>query len=132
MRFWSFRDRVTANGEVVADPGELRAELREAYAKGRRDERVRHRRSPLLSLVLLAIAAVGAVMLFYAAREGSFSGGGAVVDTKLSHATESVVQPAVNNAAAQTGAAIQDAGERLKDKAAALSGQASNPTPPSN
>ena len=129
MRFWGFRDRVAADGEVVADPGVLRAEMRDAYDKGRRDERKRHRSSPLLNLGLLAVAAVGAMMLFYAAREGSFSGAGSVVDTKLSHAA-AVAPSAINNAATQTGAALQDTGERLKNKAAALSSQTTDSSAP--
>ena len=131
MRFWGFREPVTAGGEVIADPAVVKAEIRSAYDQGRRDERKRRHTSPLLSMALLAVAAVGAIMLYYAAREGSFSGAGGVVDAKLTHAV-AVAPAAVNSAATQTGAALQTAGEKLQDKGAALSSQSGDPTPPAN
>ena len=73
------------------------------------------------------IVAVGAVILFYVIREGSFAGAGAVVDGKLNSATTNVVEPAVNKAAVQTGAALQQAGQTLKDKGSALQASSANP-----
>jgi hypothetical protein len=131
MRAWGARETVASDGAVVVEAGELTQELRDAYQRGRRDERLQRRRSPLLTISLVAIAAIGAVVLFYAAREGSFSSGGQVVDAKLSHVTTQVVPGAVNDAASATGSALQTAGQRLKDKGAALDKQASN-TPASN
>ena len=125
MRTWEKATIAPAAG-AVADPASLRAELQEAYRRGRRDERLHHRRSPLVTAGLIAIAAVGAIVLFYAAQQGSFAGGGQVVDAKLSHATGEVLPNAVNDAATQTGSAMQTAGERLKNQGAALDRQASS------
>lgn len=131
MRIWGVRHSNAPGAELVAEPGAFEAELRDAYRRGRRDERRRHRRSPLITAGLVAVAAIGAVILFYAAREGSFAQGGHLVDARLAHVTGEVVPSAVNAAAGQTGSALQAAGQRLKDKGAALGAQASNP-PTSN
>ena len=129
MRAWG-KEQPATDAEVVVDPAELQSELLDAYRRGRRDGRIVNRRSPLVTLSLVAIAAVGAVILFYAAREGSFTGGGQVVDAKLGHVTGEVVPAAVNQAADATGSALQSAGQKLKDKGATLSAQASS-SPPS-
>ena len=118
MRAWGVRDAATPDGAVVADANDLRAELREAYRRGRRDEHRRHRRSPLIVGGLLTIAAIGAVMLFFAVQQGSFSRGGQVVDAQLAHATTEVIPNAVNSATDSAGTALQNAGERLKTQGA--------------
>jgi len=91
--------------ERVVDP---RA-ARQAYERGRRDERARRHGSPLLGFVVLLIAVAGGAMVYLAAREGSFSGGGKVVDNALSEAS----QPA-RNAAHNAGDALENAGRSLK------------------
>ena len=120
------KEGVAPAADAVADPGSLKAELQDAYRRGRRDERRHHHRSPLVTVGLITIAAVGAIVLFFAAQQGSFAGGGKVVDAKLSHATGEVLPNAVNDAATQTGSAMQTAGERLKNQGAALDRQASS------
>jgi type IV secretory pathway VirB2 component (pilin) len=62
--------------------------------------------------VLLAVFVAGA-MIYLAIQNGSFSGGGAVVDRKLDQVAKSVDAP-IKNAAITTGGALQRAGERLK------------------
>eukprot|EP01030_Chromulinospumella_sphaerica_P024269 gene24269-24337_t len=56
--------------------GHSDAELRAAYERGRKEERVRHRRSPFLVLGLVAVALIGGTSLVLAAKEGSFRDGG--------------------------------------------------------
>jgi len=126
---WGIRESTAPNTSaahgLIADPADLKAELQAAYLRGRRDQRLRRRSSPMIVASLVAIAAVGAVILFYAAREGSFARGGQVVDAKLSHATGVLVPDAVDTAVSATGAAMQNAGERIKDRGVALDRQAS-------
>jgi len=114
MRLWGVRNAAVADGEITADAGELRTQLHEAYRRGRRDEYRRRRRSPLITGSLIAIAAVGAVVLYFAAQQGSFAGGGQVVDAQLTHATTQVIPSVVNDATDRAGTALQSAGERLK------------------
>jgi hypothetical protein len=101
-------DERTRQGREPADPNDRR--WRDAYERGRRDERARRRGSPLLTLVILIVAAVGVALVYLAAREGSFGRGGQVVDHTLSQATQQV-RPAVGRA----GNALEKAGRSLKD-----------------
>ena len=126
MRAWGKSQPVDSSEAVAVGPASLPAELSEAYRRGRRDEARRHRRTPLITTALFAIALIGAVILFYAAREGSFAGGGQVVDAKVSHVTGEVVPNVVNAAATQTGEVVKSAGERLKQNGAALDRQSSS------
>lgn len=88
----------------------------EAYVRGRRDERVRRRGSPLLTFILLIVVAIGAVLIYFAIQNGSFSGGGAVIDQKISSAAEKVQAP-IRGAADKAGTALQNAGTDLKQDA---------------
>jgi len=113
MRFWR-RDLPEAEAVPPAAepaPTDLRAALREAYEQGRREERARHRGHPLIALVVFLVALVGAGMMYLAAREGSFSRGGQVVDEKLA------------SAAGEAGAAGQSAGAAVADAGAGLQQQ---------
>jgi hypothetical protein len=101
------RDRVDAATTVGADS---------AYDRGRRDERARRRGSPLLTLLLLIVVAIGAVLIYFAIQNGSFSSGGAVVDQKLSNAAAKVQAP-LRGAADSAGTALQNAGSDLKQDA---------------
>ena len=84
----------------------------EAYERGRRDERARHRGSPLLAFLILVIALAGGTIIYLAAREGSFQRGGQVVDSTIGQAAA----PA-KSAAASAGAALENAGRSLKNTA---------------
>jgi hypothetical protein len=97
------------------------AELDAAYQRGRRDERSARRRSPLVSLVIGVVAVIGAGTLLLAAREGSFAGGGQLVDHQLQIATGQAAVGA-RDAAAATGEAVRDAGTSLHDRAAGQAG----------
>jgi hypothetical protein len=124
---------------AVVNAGEIRAKVDDAYNKGRHDEAKRHRSHPILMFALLLVAAVGAVSVYYAVREGSFSRGGAVVDGKLAVAASSagpaLVQaaatavPKVEQAATKAGETINADGQALSDKTKALADKPAKPNP---
>jgi hypothetical protein len=105
MRSW-FSSRAPAGpapatGEAAvayrADPSDAargeRLSRRDRRAAARAAAPRRRRGAPILSLVVLIIVAFGAVMIYLAARNGSFAGGGAVIDRDLSSASEPVRRP---------------------------------------
>ena len=100
----------------VRTPRIDKADVKEAYERGRRDERARHKSSPVMALIVLLIAVIGVGGLYLAAKEGSFTGGGAVVDRNLNTASQTVQQP-VRNAAENAGTALENAGQNLKQAA---------------
>ena len=114
MRFWT-RDRPEPEA-IYTPPAEptstdLKEALRQAYEQGRREERARHRGHPLIAFVVFLVALVGAGMMYLAAREGSFSRGGEVVDQKLA------------SAAGKAGAAGQNASTAVADAGSNLQQQ---------
>jgi hypothetical protein len=94
---------------------DLKADLREAYERGRRDERAMRRRHPVLMTLLFLAAAVGAILIGLAAANGSFTRAGGVVDQNLAVAADRA-EPAVRDAAASAGQSIKDAGRSVSDK----------------
>lgn len=109
MQFWKYRDRkVVSEPYVQADPSPSDADVRDAYKKGRQDEKARRKSHPILALVVFALALVGAVMLFLAMREGSFSGAGKAADANI--AVAAAEAPGVaRNAATEVGEAARNA-----------------------
>ncbi|HKR89566.1 MAG TPA: hypothetical protein VJS38_15440 [Phenylobacterium sp.] len=93
-----------------------KADLREAYERGRRDERAGRRRHPLLMTVTFLLALVGVVLLAMAAVQGSFMRAGGVVDRQLNVAADRA-QPAVNEAASTAGQSLRDAGAAARARA---------------
>jgi hypothetical protein len=89
---------------------ELKADLREAYERGRRDERAMRKRHPVLMTFTFIAAAVGLVLMALAAVNGSFSGAGGVVDKNLAVAANKA-EPAVRDAASNAGQAVRDVGQ---------------------
>jgi hypothetical protein len=89
--------------------------LRDAYERGRRDERARHPRRghPFLAGLVFLAAAAGALVVYLGVRQGSFANGGQMVDQGIANATASA-QHASRNAADRAGDALQNAGQRLK------------------
>ncbi len=126
MKPW-FRRRTALDGTPVAestvtDPGVITE--RESLAADRRADRRaaraaprRRRGFPLFSLLILAVVFFGGLMLYLAAQNGSFSRGGAVVDSSLSNAAAPI-----KNAEDRAGSALESAGQHLK-QAAGSSGQ---------
>src|SRR3954468_18358428 len=107
MPIWS--DRQPATGPVVYTDDQ--ADLRAAYNRGCIDERRSRRHHPIIALVVVVLALIGAWLLFLAAREGSFSSAGQVADQNIS-----TVSQKAGPALRQTGDDIKDAGAKLKDK----------------
>ncbi len=93
-----------------------KADLREAYERGRRDERATKRRHPIFMTFLFTRAAVGLTLMVLAAINGSFTRAGAVADQTLAIAANRA-EPAVRDAAADAGQSLRDAGQSVKDKA---------------
>jgi hypothetical protein len=97
------------------DLKEVQADVREAYERGRRDERASRRRHPIFMTFTLVAAACGVVLLALAAVNGSFTRAGSVVDEKLAIAV-SRAEPQVRDAASQAGQSLRDAGQAAKPK----------------
>jgi hypothetical protein len=92
---------------------------RQAYDRGRRDERARRPRrrgSPLLTLLVLLVAGAGAFVLYLAVQQGGFANGGKVVDQNLANTTATATQ-ATRNAADRAADALENAGQTIKQKA---------------
>jgi len=97
--------------------GRTDASLRRAYARGRRDERARRRRSPLVTGLLALAAGAGAFVVALSMYEGSFTRGGQVVDQHIAGAADAASR-ATRQAADKAGDAMRDAGDKLKKTAA--------------
>lgn len=95
--------RTTVRDDVVLTD----QELRDAYERGRVDERSRHKRNWLLTILGTLLALVGVVVLVLAALNGSFQRAGAVIDRQLGYAADEA-EPAVRNAANEAQEAIAD------------------------
>lgn len=117
MREW-IRDRSTI---VAGQAPALEGELHEAYQRGRRDERARRGRSPLAMLAVSLTALVGAGILAVSAWQGSFTGGGAVVDHQIAAAAENA-EPRIQAAAQDARSALRGAGLEAKTRAQGLVG----------
>jgi len=104
---------VTAPRTIAGAPAATRAELDAAYERGRARRRRPRGVSPLFTLVVLIALVVAGALIYLAVQQGSFSGGGAVVDQKLDQVAKTVDAP-IKNAAIRTGSALQNAGERMK------------------
>jgi predicted anti-sigma-YlaC factor YlaD len=107
------RERLDRDG---AGPDELaREDLREAYERGRSDERKNRKRHPVAMTLTFAAALVGVVLLALAAINGSFTRAGATVDQNLNTAVTNA-EPQVRDAAAQAGQSLRDAGQSVREK----------------
>lgn len=102
---------MTSVDNVTTD--QARADLREAYERGRRDERATRRRHPVTMTILIIAAIVGIAVMGLAAINGSFTRAGGVVDQNLAVAADKA-EPAVRGAAAEAGQTLRDAGQKAK------------------
>lgn len=93
----------------------IKADVRQAYERGRQDERASRRRHPVVMTLLFAAAICGVALLVLAAVNGSFGAGGLVADQALSGAARDA-QPRIRDAASQAGRSLRDAGEATKAK----------------
>jgi hypothetical protein len=100
-------------GDETTAPDSLdKADLREAYERGRRDERARRKRHPIGMTLTFAAAFVGVVMLGLALVNGSFAAAGQTVDQQLT-----IAKPAASQAASTAGQQLRDAADQAKTKA---------------
>lgn len=102
------RDRPLDPVVAREGPGLDAGDLRDAYQKGRDDERARRKRHPLLMTLTVLIALVGGALLVLAAMNGSFERAGQVADYNIGVAKERA-EPAVRGAATEAGQAIREA-----------------------
>jgi hypothetical protein len=89
-----------------------RADLREAYERGRRDERASRKRHPVLMTFTFVAAVVGVALLALAAINGSFTRAGGVVDQNLNVAANKA-EPVVRDAAADASQSLREAGQSV-------------------
>jgi hypothetical protein len=99
------------------DVNEAQADVREAYERGRRDERASRKRHPIFMTLTFIAAICGVVLLALAAVNGSFTRGGEVADQTLQAAVNKAT-PQVRGAASQAGQSLRDAGAAAKAKTA--------------
>ncbi len=116
MRKW-LKDRAAEPAQIAPVEGELQ----KAYHRGRRDERARRRRSPVVMLVVSVAALAGAGILAVSAWQGSFAQGGAVVDKQIATAADTA-EPKIQAAAQDARSALRQAGHEAKTKAQDLVG----------
>lgn len=105
--------RVGDRIDEAPEAAELKADLREAYERGRRDERANRRRHPIGMTVTFAFALVGLIVLALAAINGSFSGAGESIDQSLTFA-----KPAASQAASTAGEQLRGASDAARSKVA--------------
>jgi hypothetical protein len=84
-----------------------------AYERGREDERRRRRRHPILGALMFVAAVLGVGMIYLAAREGSFTRGGEVVDRRLASAADTA-----HVASQDAPSAAVNAGQTLRQNSA--------------
>ena len=92
-----------------------KTDLREAYERGRRDERAARKRHPFMMTVTVVLALVGAILLAIAAATGSFTRAGGVVDAQLDIAADRAA-PAVGQAASSAGQNLREAGQAARSR----------------
>jgi hypothetical protein len=85
-----------------------KADLRDAYEHGRRDERARRKRHPIGMTFTFALAIFGVVMVVLAVANGSFGAAGGMVDRSLMIARDQAA-PVASQAAANAGQSLRDA-----------------------
>jgi hypothetical protein len=109
------RERLAKNGQGVRA---TRGEIDAAYDRGRREESLRHRSHPLITLLLVILSLGAIAMVYLAVKTGSFAAAGAVVDGALSTSAQRAASP-VTGAENKAGSALENAGANLKSQAAA-------------
>lgn len=97
-----------------ADPGLTREVRKDAYERGRADERSRHKRNPLLTILIALAAVFGiAVLGLYIYNGGSFTETGRDLDTATDRARTEAAAVG-REVADETGEALQDGGRQLE------------------
>lgn len=105
---------------------------KDAYKAGVADEAARHKRNPLLSILIALAAVLGlAVIVLYFVNGRSFSGAGQTLDEAAGVAGEQAKE-AGREAADETGEGLQDLGRTVEERAAQPPSDPNAPPPPVN
>lgn len=99
--------RSDERGAIQRDGATAGRAVSEGYDRGLREERLRHRGSPLLGLLTIVLLLLAVATIVLVVKTGSFSGAGAVLDN--------IVQPPLHAAADKTGAALEGAGQSIRN-----------------
>ena len=75
--------RRDGHDEHLQDARSTQVALDNAYERGRRDERLRRRQSPLTAIALFLLALVAIIVLVMDAVYGSFTAAGAAIDSAI-------------------------------------------------
>ncbi|MHB8530511.1 MAG: hypothetical protein ACYC8V_13510 [Caulobacteraceae bacterium] len=110
------RDERRNVGDVAEDERITKKDLADAYDRGRREERLRRRRSPFGTLLMGLLAIVGVIAIVLPIRYGSFTAAGAAVDGVFISTAQRATAP-VHGAVDKAGNALENAGTNLKQKA---------------
>ena len=105
-----------ATGErtvTTVDTQSLEEVRRDAYQRGVADERARHKRNPLVSILIALCAVLGVAVIALAIWKGSFSGAGRTLDQTAGEAADQA-RVAGREVADESGEALQDAGRNLE------------------
>lgn len=108
-------DRVaTTSTAPGVDPSITREIRKDAYERGRADERSRHKRNPLLTILIALAAVFGlAVLALYIYNGGSFTETGRDLDQVTSRAGDQV-ETGARELADEAGEATQDLGRQVE------------------
>ena len=99
---------------------------KDAYKAGVADERARHKRNPLLTILIALLAVVGLAVVALAIWRGSFSEAGRDLDS----ATQDVAEDARGvgrEVVDETGEGLQDAGRTIEQRGEQAQGQPAAP-----
>lgn len=120
-------DPVTGERTVTTvDTRSLEDVRRDAYQRGVADERARHKRNPLISILIALCAVLGIAVIGLAIWKGSFSGAGQTLDQTADQAADQA-RVAGREVADESGEALQDAGRNLEVRGEAAQNGASAP-----
>ena len=122
-------DPVTGERTVTTvDTASLEDVRRDAYQRGVADERARHKRNPLVSILIALCAVLGVAVIALAIWKGSFSGAGETLDRTAGEAADKA-RVAGNEIADETGEAMQDTGRNLETRGESAQGQPAGQPP---
>ena len=101
---------------TAPDPGLTKEVRKDAYERGRADERARHKRNPLLTFLIALAAIFGlAVIGLYIYNGGSFTETGRDLDRMTNRAQEEAAE-ASREVADEAGEGLQDVGRRVEQE----------------
>ena len=101
---------------AAPDPGLTKEVRKDAYERGRADERARHKRNPLLTFLIALAAIFGlAVIGLYIYNGGSFTETGRDLDQVTNRAQQEAAE-ASREVADEAGEGLQDVGRRVEQE----------------